>query len=170
MADLDRTRRTRSAGAHADQASRVPGLLMGLGAGGLLDGVVLHQVLQWHHLISDTDGNPVTTVGGLEANTLADGLFHIGTMILLVLGIIGLHAAWRQGRWAPSTRFQLGLVLAGWGVFNLVEGTINHLVLGVHHVRDDLGGPLSWDVGFLVFGAALVVAGTLVHRSGEESP
>jgi uncharacterized membrane protein len=31
------------------------------------------------------------------------------------------------------------------------------VLLGVHHVRDDLGGPMSWDSGFLAFGALLVV-------------
>jgi uncharacterized membrane protein len=38
----------------------------------------------------------------------------------------------------------------------------------VHHVRDDLGGPVSWDLGFLAFGALLVVVGVLVHRRGAE--
>ena len=63
-------------------------------------------------------------------------------------------AAWRQGRTAPSWKFHGGLLLAGWGVFNLVEGLIDHHLLGVHHVRDDLGAPLSWDIGFLVLRAA----------------
>jgi uncharacterized membrane protein len=54
----------------------------------------------------------------------------------------------------------------GWGAFNVVEGTVDHLILGIHHVRDDLGGPLSWDLGFLAFGVLLIVAGWLVHRSG----
>ena len=57
-------------------------------------------------------------------------------------------------------------MLVGWGVFNLVEGLVNHQLLGVHHVRDDLGAPLSWDLGFLAFGAALVVGGWALHRSG----
>ena len=35
--------------------SRAPGLLMGLGFGGFVDGIVLHQILQWHHMISDND-------------------------------------------------------------------------------------------------------------------
>ena len=147
--------------------SRVPGLLMGLGIGGLIDGIVLHQILQWHHMISDTRGNPVTTVEGLEANTLADGLFHVATMVLMVLGIVGLIAAWRQGRPAPSGAFQLGLIVTGWGVFNIVEGAVDHLILGVHHVRDDLGGPLSWDLGFLAFGVLLVAAGTYLIRSAR---
>ena len=55
-------------------------------------------------------------------------------------------------------------MLAGWGVFDLVEGVVDHQLLGVHHVRDDLGGPLSWDVGFLAFGALLVVVGWQLHR------
>jgi uncharacterized membrane protein len=58
------------------------------------------------------------------------------------------------------------LVLAGWGIFDLVEGLVDHQLLGVHHVRDDLGAPLSWDIGFLVFGALLVVAGWSLHRRG----
>jgi len=33
--------------------------------------------------------------------------------------------------------------------------------LGHDHVRDDLGGPLSWDLGFLGFGVILVVAWAL---------
>ena len=64
----------------------------------------------------------------------------------------------------------MGLLLAGWGIFNVVEGVVDHLVLGVHHVRDDLGEPLSWDLGFLAFGAALVIVGWALHRSDEGSP
>jgi uncharacterized membrane protein len=60
-------------------------------------------------------------------------------------------------------------MLAGWGVFNLVEGTIDHEVLGIHHVRDDLGGPVGWDIGFLVFGVLLVVGGLLLSRAGERA-
>ena len=74
--------------------------------------------------------------------------------------------SWQQGRRAPTWRFHVGLMLAGWGLFNLVEGIVDHQVLGVHHVRDDLGAPLSWDLGFLAFGALLVVGGWLLHRSG----
>jgi uncharacterized membrane protein len=74
--------------------------------------------------------------------------------------------AWRQGRIAPSWSFHLGMVVAGWGLFNLVESLVDHQVLGVHHVRDDLGAPLSWDIGFLLSGVLLIAVGTLVHRRG----
>ena len=75
----------------------------------------------------------------------------------------------RRGRIAPNYAFHFGLVLAGWGIFNVVEGLIDHHLLGVHHVRDDLGAPLSWDLGFLAFGLGLIAAGWALHRRGAEA-
>ena len=146
--------------------SRLPGFLYGVGLGGFVDGIVLHQLLQWHHMVSDVGDHPVTTVAGLEVNTLADGLFHAATWLVVVAASLTTLRDWRAGRLAPTWRVHLGGVLAGWGAFNLVEGVVDHLVLGVHHVRDDLGGPLAWDIGFLVLGALLVVVGVVLQRSG----
>jgi uncharacterized membrane protein len=160
------TPRSASARNDARPPSKVSGLLYGLGFGGFIDGIVLHQVLQWHHMVSHIEDYPVTTVAGLEVNTLADGFFHVATWLLVLAGSITAIAAWRQGRLAPNWRFHIGLMLAGWGIFNVVEGLIDHQLLGVHHVRDDLGGPLSWDIGFLVFGVLLIVGGWLLHQSG----
>ena len=145
---------------------KVPGVLLGLGLGGFIDGIVMHQILQWHHLVSHVEQYPVTTLAGLQVNTLADGLFHAATWILVLAGSLATIAAWRAGRLAPNWSFHVGLLLAGWGLFNLVEGVVNHHLLGIHHVRDDLGAPLSWDLGFLAAGALLVVAGVLLHLRG----
>jgi uncharacterized membrane protein len=150
-------------------ASPVPSLLLGLGLGGFVDGIVLHQVLQWHHLLSDVEGYPTTTVAGLEVNTLADGFFHLGTWVLVLAGSLGLVRQWQQGRLAPSWAFHVGLLLAGWGMFNVVEGVVDHEVLGIHHVRDDLGAPVSWDVGFLVVSVLLALGGALLYRRGRAS-
>lgn len=150
----------------AERPARLPGLLMGLGFGGFVDGIVLHQLFQWHHMVSDTHDYPVTTLAGLEANTFADGLFHAATWVFLLVGSMLMLASWRQNRLAPSWRFQIGLLVAGWGLFNLVEGIIDHHILGIHHVRDDLGGPLSWDLGFLAFSLALFIGGWVIHASG----
>lgn len=146
--------------------SRAPGLLLGVGLGGFVDGIVIHQMLQWHHMVSDTN-HPVTTLEGLETNTFADGLFHVSTWVFVLAGMLLTIGAWRQGRLAPTWRFQIGLLLAGWGIFNLVEGIIDHHILGVHHVRDDLGGPLSWDLGFLAFGLILLAGGWWLHAAGR---
>ncbi|MGY2003801.1 DUF2243 domain-containing protein [Blastococcus sp. SYSU DS1024] len=143
---------------------RATGLLYGLGFGGFVDGIVLHQILQWHHMVSAVE--EPTTLAALEVNTLADGLFHAATWVLAFAGTITALVAWRQDRLAPSWGFHLGLVLVGWGIFNLVEGLINHQLLGIHHVRDDLGGPLSWDLAFLASGVLLIAGGWLLHRRG----
>jgi uncharacterized membrane protein len=152
-----------------DAHPRLPGLLLGIGFGGFVDGIVLHQILQWHHMVSDTAAAPVTTVPGLHVNTLGDGLFHAATWVVALTGTLLTVAAWRRRRLAPTWPVQIGLLLAGWGVFNVVEGVVDHLVLGVHHVRDDLGGPLSWDLGFLGFGLLLTVAGWALQRTPERA-
>jgi uncharacterized membrane protein len=86
--------------------------------------------------------------------------------VLVLAASVSTIAAWRQGRLAPTWGFHFGLVLAGWGTFNVVEGLIDHHLLQVHHVRDDLGGPLSWDIGFLLVSVLLIAAGWLLHQRG----
>src|SRR3712207_2844537 len=119
-------------------------------------------------MLTDTGEHPATTVAGLEANTLADGVFHLATWGFVAAATVLTVRAWQRGELAPPWRSHLGLVLAGWGAFNLVEGVIGHLLLGIHHVRDDLGAPIGWDLGFLAFGALLVAAGVALVRSGRE--
>ena len=103
-----------------------------------------------------------TTVAGLQANTLADGLFHTLTWVAVVMAVAILAVRRSERPMAPAVLW--GWVVFGWGLFNLVEGVVDHLILGVHHVRDDLGGPLSWDLGFLVLAVALMVVGWLLQR------
>ncbi len=146
-----------------------PAFLMGAGLGGFVDGIVLHQILQWHHLLTDEGDFPMDTVQGLEDNTLADGLFHAATWVLLLIGTLAAVNAWQRRRLAPPWRSHFGMLLAGWGVFNLLEAIVDHHILGIHHVRDDLGGPLSWDIGFLVFGALVALVGMALVKSGERA-
>ncbi len=140
---------------------------MGLGLGGFIDGIAMHQILQWHHMLTDTGEHPASTVAGLEDNTLADGFFHLATWVLVVVATLLAVRAWQRRELAPPWRLHIGLMLAGWGAFNLVEGLIDHQLLGIHHVRDDLGGPLGWDLAFLASGVLLIAAGLVLARSGE---
>jgi uncharacterized membrane protein len=150
---------------YATLMPKAPAFVMGLGLGGFLDGIVLHQVLQWHHLLTDTGEHPATTVAGLEANTLADGFFHLATWMLVMAATLMTVRAWQRGELAPPWRAHFGMLLAGWGVFNLVEGVIDHQLLGIHHVRDDLGGPLGWDLAFLALGVLLIAGGLALVRA-----
>jgi uncharacterized membrane protein len=124
-------------------------------------------VLQWHHLLTDTGDHPSDTVAGLEANTLADGFFHLATWLTVVAAVVLTVRAWQRGELAPPWRAHVGMMLAGWGAFNLVEGLIDHQILGIHHVRDDLGAPIGWDLGFLVLGAVLIGAGYALDRAAQ---
>ncbi|GAA4570924.1 DUF2243 domain-containing protein [Micromonospora coerulea] len=150
---------------------RVPATILGVGLGGFVDGILLHQVLQWHHMLSSTDTDrigirayPVDTVPGLRMNTLWDGLFHVVTWLAVLGGLAMLYARVTRSRgrlWRSPALW--GWALVGWGLFNLVEGIVDHQVLGIHHVRP---GPYQtvWDLGFLALGAALVAVGWLVRR------
>ena len=55
------------------------GVFFGLGLGGFFDGIVLHQVLQWHHMLSSW--YPVNTIENLELNTRWGGIFHSATYL-----------------------------------------------------------------------------------------
>ena len=142
-----------------------PGVALGIGLGGFVDGIVLHQILQWHHMLTSA-GYPADSVQNLTINTLADGLFHAATWIATALGLLLLHRAVRHGSGWSGDRL-LGGILIGWGAFNLVEGIVDHHILGLHHVREAAANPLVWDLGFLAFGAALVIAGAALARRGR---
>jgi len=88
-------------------------------------------------------------VAGLETNTLVDGFFHLATWILIAVATSLMPRARQRGELAPPWRAHAGLLLAGWGALNVVEGLIDHQLLDLHHVRDDLGAPLGWDIAFL---------------------
>jgi uncharacterized membrane protein len=143
---------------------KLPAILLGVGLGGFFDGIVFHQILQWHHMLSSTGIHPATTVAGLEVNTLWDGLFHMTTYILVVVAVFMLWERARAGGTAWSWRSILGWSFAGWGLFNVVEGIVDHHILQIHHVKS---GPneLAWDLGFLALGFILVWVGTWLARA-----
>lgn len=158
----------RSPAERSQGSPKAPGLLLGLGLGGFVDGILFHQILQWHHMLTaDNGAEPINTVAGLEANTLADGFFHVAAWILVAVGAGMVFQSWRTGRLAPPWRAHIGTLLAGWGLFNVAEGLIDHHLLGLHHVRDDLGGPLGYDLAFLALGVLLIAVGLAMARGAS---
>lgn len=147
------------------------GILFGLGLGGFFDGIVLHQVLQWHHMLSNW--YPVNTLANLELNTRWDGVFHSATYLFVLAGLYLLWRSAHRGRLRWSNKLIVGSLLIGFGLFNVVEGLVDHQALGVHHVNEAAprGQWIWWDVGFLVWGAAMLVGGWAVLRAGQrETP
>jgi uncharacterized membrane protein len=143
------------------------GILLGLGLGGFFDGIVLHQILQWHHMATSA-GYPADTLDNLELNTTLDGLFHASTYLFTATGLFMLWRTARKThlRWPPQ--LLLAAMLMGFGAFNLVEGLIDHQLLGLHHVNETVSPDqwIYWDIGFLVWGAAMLVGGWAMYLAG----
>lgn len=138
--------------------------LIGIGMGGFVDGILFHQILQTHNMLSAR--LPVTTLVNAEINMVWDGLFHAFTWITTGVGIALL---WRAGQKADvpwSTRILLGGLIQGWGWFNLVEGIIDHHILGLHHVVERLGVSIA-DYLFLLSGVVFIIVGQLLIRSSR---
>ena len=152
----------------------LPGIVLGIGFGGFVDGIVLHQILQWHHMLTSTNTDtvgipyyPRDTVHGLQINTIWDGIFHVFTWLMVLIGMSLLFTRVQHGRGQVWKRRALWpWILVGWGVFNVVEGLIDHQILGIHHVRSG-EHQLAWDMGFLALGALLVVGGWLLSRGSS---
>lgn len=140
---------------------------MGLGLGGFADGIVLHQILGWHHLICTTETCQPETVEALKVQNMQDGFFHLATWLLTITGVVMLFRAGRVATQVWSGRALAGSMLAGWGVFNLVEGVIDHHVLRIHHVRPGHPNELLFDLLFLASGVLLIAVGAWMSRGAS---
>jgi uncharacterized membrane protein len=138
--------------------------VLGVGLGALIYAAMFFSLLQWHHMRSaDVSQN---TAAGLEDNMRADGVFVLVGVIVVIIGAYMMLHAWLKRR-EPATPVSFaGLMLFGWGLFNLVEGLVDHHLLKLHHVRDDVADSLGWDIGFLVFAVLQVLAGYWLYRFG----
>src|SRR3954467_8987771 len=98
------------------------GILLGTGLGGFVDGILLHQILQWHNMLSSI--RPPTDLLSMKYNMVWDGLFHAATWLTTVFGLARLWLVGKRPDVPWSTGTFLGALLAGWGMFNGLEGLI----------------------------------------------
>ncbi len=156
--------------ANAPARHRVPlvaaGLLLGAGLGGFVDGILLHQILQWHNMLSGK--LPPDTLVRAKVNMYWDGLFHAAVWVLTVVGLGLLWAATGRADVPHSGRTLWGGLLLGWGLFNVVEGVIDHEILGLHHVYEYTPNHLPADLAFLALGLLLLIAGWRLVRAGRQ--
>jgi uncharacterized membrane protein len=141
------------------------GLVLGIGLGGFVDGIVLHQLLQWHNLLSSI--TPPTDLVTMKYNMVWDGVFHAMTWTACAIGVWLLFRAGRRSDVPWSGKLLFGSLLAGWGLFNFVEGLIDHQLLGLHHVRPG-EHQLAWDLGFVFLGGiGFMLVGAVIARAGR---
>jgi uncharacterized membrane protein len=146
------------------------GFVLGLGFGGFADGIVLHQILGWHHLVCVTAHCRPTSIEQLQLQNIQDGFFHLGVWLVSLAGTAMLFRAARSAgpRW--TGRVLIGAMLAGWGLFNFVEGIIDHQILGIHHVLPGHPHQFLFDMLFLAAGVALVIIGVWLIQPPRNAP
>ena len=141
---------------------------LGVGMGGFFDGIVFHQILQLHNMLSNRVLR--TTLVNEEINMFWDGLFHAFCYVVVLVGLRMLWGAVTRSDALLSGKIVVGGMVLGWGIFNLVEGIIDHEILGVHHVMQN-GNHLLWDMAFLAWGLAMIAAGwAMIRRGMHEIP
>jgi uncharacterized membrane protein len=140
-------------------------ILIGVGLGGFVDGIVLHQILQWHNMLSAV--YPPHNMEAMKLNMTWDGYFHAFVWLLTLAGIYILFKAGKNGSTFPRTRQFTGMLLLGWGIFNLVEGIINHQLLSLHNVREIAGADIYNYTFLAIGGVGLILLGGLMARKKE---
>jgi uncharacterized membrane protein len=146
------------------------GVVMGAGLGGFVDGIVLHQIMQWHNMLSAR--TPPDTLVNAKINMVWDGFFHAGVWIMTAIGLAMLFRAGARRDVPWSGRTFLGSLLMGWALFNLVEGIIDHHILRLHHVYEyaSAGTQAMFDYGFLLIGGVLMgLVGMAMVKAGKKS-
>jgi uncharacterized membrane protein len=103
----------------------------------------------------------------MRVNMTWDGLFHALTWVITLVGILQLRRAASARDPIPSAQAFTGQLLLGWGIFNLVEGLIDHQLLGLHNVRE-VPNYTVYNLTFLAIGGVLfIVIGWLLMRAGS---
>lgn len=146
------------------------GLVTGIGFGGFADGIVLHQILGWHHLVCLTAHCQPSSIEHLQRQNTQDGFFHLVVWVVSLVGVAMLFRAAREPVLEWSGRVLSGAMLAGWGAFNFVEGLIDHQILGIHHVLPGHPLQLLWDLLFLSSGVVFMLVGWRMTKPREEHP
>jgi uncharacterized membrane protein len=137
-------------------------VLLGVALGGFFDGILLHQILQWHHLLSDVEA---AAVRDLRVQLLADGIFHL---LMYVVAALALWQLWRHRialqRGAAAAVLAGGVTL-GFGLWHVLDAILSHWITGIHRVKSDAAEPLLWDLAwFAVFGVLPMLLGLWLRR------
>lgn len=134
--------------------------ILGFAFGGFFDGILLHQVLEWHHFLSLVPGKDLRT------QILADGLFHLATYLVAAIGLVLL---WRKGNTRAGDRVVLAWAVLGFSIWQFSDVVLFHWLVGIHRIRVGVPNPTLWDIGWLaVFGVPSLLLGLWLLRSPQQ--
>lgn len=135
---------------------RAGSIMLGIGLVASFDGIVFHQLLQWHSVYMDTHR---------QGQIISDGVFHTFAVVMLAAGAVFLWRAGRPKDIDSGRRLLVSGILLGGGGFNVIEGVINHHILQIHHVKPGDPNELLYDLLFLASGVLLYSIGMYLSRS-----
>jgi uncharacterized membrane protein len=137
--------------------------ILGIGVGGFIDGIVLHQILQVHEMLSNKV--PSTDYVGKSVNMFWDGIFHLFCLIVVLVGVARLWRAAQQQNLDRSGWLVFAGLLGGWGLFNVVEGVIDHHLLKLHNVIERAADHAPANLLFLGISVLMIlIAGAIINR------
>jgi uncharacterized membrane protein len=131
------------------------GLMLGVGIMGAVDEIIFHQLLQWHHFYMNTTE---------YWRIFSDGLFHMLTTVLLFSGAILLFLQRRTISPITRNRPFWAAIFVGAGAFQLFDGTVNHKLLRLHQVRENVENLLPYDIGWILSGLIILAIGVYLWR------
>jgi uncharacterized membrane protein len=132
--------------------------LFGAGIIGMLDGILFHQILQWHSVYMPTDRTH---------QIVSDGLFHLFvTAFIFISGLI----LWRSNsdKIKYPNRFFWGGFFLGAGTFNFLEGIIDHHLLKIHHVKPGDPHQFQYDLAYDALAILIFFFGWFLYRSSKK--
>ncbi len=137
--------------------------IIGIGVGGFVDGIVLHQILQVHEMLSNKI--PATKYIGKSVNMFWDGIFHLFCLIVAVVGVTLLWKLMLRNDVDRSGKLFIAGLLFGWGIFNLVEGIVDHQILGLHNVIEYANNHTPGNYAFLGISVIMMIIGWILVRN-----
>lgn len=165
---MDRTFIPRRAATRYSSSYTWAGCTLGFAMSGFFDGILLHQILQWHHLLS---GLTSARFADLRIQIMADGLFHALMYVIALAGFYMLYRARADLSLPRAGRRLLANFWIGFGVWHVVDALLSHWITRIHRIRMDSDYPLAWDLAWLVaFGLVPLAVGWWMRRRPGASP
>jgi uncharacterized membrane protein len=139
-------------------------MILGIGLGGFADGIIFHQVLQTHQMLSNKI--PATDYTGKSVNMFWDGIFHFFCLLVVLTGIILMWRLLSRNDINRSGKLFTAGLLGGWGLFNIVEGIIDHHILRLHNVIEYTIDPDTGNYIFLGISCILLLIAWILFWKG----